>query len=812
MGEKRSSVSGREMFTPMTADAAQQLSTWLEQFDYHRLQHANDVRMEFVLPLFRQLGYPESVCRLDYPVGKGKSSGRKKSDMAECLSGKHRKKLVEALVSAFPTYGQLEQMVSFELDESLQAIAGSSELNQVAFNLVKNWATPQGKIQELVEAALASNPDNPKLNSFVQELNIPVVYTASNDATSIVYFSEEHLDKQGIETSLVVVEVKNPKEQDFNNPFENAPHYSHNIKPIFLLVTNGSRLQVLKFHRHRSDELCFDLTLDELRTTAQASAFYKQFHFAAVKQIKQQLTSELPQAHYQQFAEALEKYPQLQHILSKGEFEPVVVREGRRLTVVRPSVAIECDLPVAFTGDGCKIEFSSIMLRGLSCYLRHEDILRGLMTGLHTSPHWNTRRFLRKTQNGMFEAKLGQSLVVLSEQEAQDLCECVDRVCQQYKDIIIEASDMLDVWDNPPFMFNGLYGFFLGDVDATLWKNMVRFSHEFDYDNGDTEWHIFERMGATVRVCQDKILDNVFIRAVVQDIDQVGGNLRLIYKNPEEYFRMIEESIEESWKLSVGPKGFWTVKYTRKWLQESFIPQVLSYSQANLTLVQRIEKWFTERQVFKNPGQYVDMYEPSKKHPPFSEISEPKQLSPYLHDIQSWMHLAIRYGTTNNTNNTNDGYAVACLQVIQDCYFYGTMNISATLLRPYYAALTNLAKHVDHTTVNMGYIREKLGGIGHIKGQTSRKAKNLSTYNDVLHCLEDSVLWIHQHDYEICLNADMLSRVFISLFERNQVTCRQDELNAAIQAIKPLWYESRFARYYVLPLIHPSLLEFVDEF
>jgi len=50
----------------MTADAAQQLSTWLEQFDYHRLQDADDVRTKFVLPLFRQLGYANSVCRRDY--------------------------------------------------------------------------------------------------------------------------------------------------------------------------------------------------------------------------------------------------------------------------------------------------------------------------------------------------------------------------------------------------------------------------------------------------------------------------------------------------------------------------------------------------------------------------------------------------------------------------------------------------------------------------------------------------------------------------------------------------------------------------
>ncbi len=65
------------------------------------------------------------------------------------------------------------------------------------------------------------------------------------------------------------------------------------------------------------------------------------------------------------------------------------------------------------------------------------------MTGLDTPPHWGTRRFLRKTENGSFEVQLGQTTVILSEQEAKELCACIDVVCHAYKDILVSTEDTL---------------------------------------------------------------------------------------------------------------------------------------------------------------------------------------------------------------------------------------------------------------------------------------------------------------------------------------------------------------------------------
>lgn len=80
----------------------------------------------------------------------------------ESLSGEQRRKLQYALIDAFPTPSSLEQMLSFSLNKNLYAIAGSSNLKGIVFNLIIT-AEAEGWLQDLVRAARESNPGNPRL-------------------------------------------------------------------------------------------------------------------------------------------------------------------------------------------------------------------------------------------------------------------------------------------------------------------------------------------------------------------------------------------------------------------------------------------------------------------------------------------------------------------------------------------------------------------------------------------------------------------------------------------------------------------------
>jgi len=90
------------------------------------------------------------------------------------LSGKELKQLHDALLSAYHTYTSLEFLVATELEKNLSAIAGSGELADVIFRLIR-WAEAEGRLRELIMAAHDGRKGNTKLSTFVSSFLHPFV-------------------------------------------------------------------------------------------------------------------------------------------------------------------------------------------------------------------------------------------------------------------------------------------------------------------------------------------------------------------------------------------------------------------------------------------------------------------------------------------------------------------------------------------------------------------------------------------------------------------------------------------------------------
>lgn len=81
------------------------------------------------------------------------------------VDGNQLQQLQAALLSAFPTEGELAQLVRFGLNENLQSISLGANLREVVFHLIE-WAVAHGQLENLSRAALASNPTNPALQAY----------------------------------------------------------------------------------------------------------------------------------------------------------------------------------------------------------------------------------------------------------------------------------------------------------------------------------------------------------------------------------------------------------------------------------------------------------------------------------------------------------------------------------------------------------------------------------------------------------------------------------------------------------------------
>ncbi|MEH2105187.1 hypothetical protein [Nostoc sp.] len=573
-----------------------------------------------------------------------------------------------------------------------------------------------------------------------------------------IYFATDNVRQQNTDTSLIFIKALEPEKTKLNDTIERTRFYSNHFNTLFFIVSNGYKIKIFKRLHDHKEELVFDINIDDLRNNNIASNFYNQLNFYSVKNIDKNAAG-LIHTKYNLIERIIRRYADLQDVLEKYDFEPAIMREGYRLVVVKPKVAIACNLPKAFGEGNCEIEFSSLILRGLKIQLNHQDILGQLMTGLHTQPHWGCRQFFKQLNKNTFEVCLGQTTLILSELEVADLCSCIDGVCQEYKNLIIEVENALETWNFEFVKFTESQGFILFSVRQELWELMQQFANEFDYTKGKSEWHLFHKKDISIRVSRG-IRDHTFILPKIDRTSDflLNNQIHIIYELNDVNLQSIETGKFSLWQQDIGVRGTWTARYTKQWLLEKYIPKVINYYSgktqlSEAELLAKITNYTSERVLIK-------------------EIDNIKDLVPYLRDIQSWLNIYVE-------------------------------NIAAALLKPYYQTYANLVRNTDSSITGIDYIIGTLRKIEWTNRQEEISNnftdwKNLS-FKHAIDCLDRQVARINNCEYENSLKADLITRTFIWIIENGKISFSQAQLNAAKQALLPLWEESRFEMRHVYP-------------
>lgn len=575
---------------------------------------------------------------------------------------------------------------------------------------------------------------------------------------SHIYYIQNDIQQKNTGTSLVFIKVIEPQTAKLNDAIEKYKFYINQFNPLFFIITNGYDIKVFECLYCSKNELVFDINIDKLKINDIALKFYNQLNFDCVKNIDN-TANILKNTKYNLIEKLIRQHPDLQDVLEKYDFEPCTKTEDYRLVVVRKKVAIACNLPKGFGEGNCEIEFSSLILRGLKIYLNHQDILGQLMTGLHTQPDWGCRRFFKQLNKNTFEVYLGKTTLIVSELEAADLCFCIDGVCQEYKNLIIEFENALETWSFEFIKLSDSWGFILFSVKQELWELMQQFANEFDYTKGKSEWHLFHKKDISIRVSRG-IRDHTFILPKIdRRLDVLPNNqINIIYELNDVNLKSIETGKLTLWQQDIGIQGTWTARYTKHWLLNKYIPKVINYysvkSQlSEADLLTKITNYTSERVLIK-------------------EIDNLKDLAPYLRDIQSWLHIYVE-------------------------------NIAATLLKPYYQAYTNLVRNTDSSITGIDYI---IGNLRKVEWTNRQEEipnnftdwKNL-TFKHAIDCLDQQVARINNCEYENSLKADLITRTFIWIIENGKISFSQAQLNAAKQALLPLLEESRFEMRHVYP-------------
>lgn len=138
----------------------------------------------------------------------------------------------------------------------------------------------------------------------------------------------------------------------------------------------------------------------------------------------------------------------------------------------------------------------------------HNQIINILFQGLHTNISLGMRRFIVGIQNEMVCLQFPNNRFFLSINEVQQLCEIIDDFVLDYINALQRLEGMLGIktFEKAKYWTKG---YRLMKVDRTLWNTLLRFSNEFDYQNGETEWHVFNRNNMFIQVqVQEQRLEN----------------------------------------------------------------------------------------------------------------------------------------------------------------------------------------------------------------------------------------------------------------------------------------------------------------
>ena len=200
------------------------------------------------------------------------------------LTGPQIQQLQDALLSAFPTRGALEQMVRFHLDQRLDAIVGGQNQTEVVYNLI-SWAEAQDQTAALIAGARAANPGNVRLRETAAQLTSaaagqPAATTSLAQEGSAALFTREgrrqlidlllRLPNSGDAAARNLLLAGLPSALQQSVPFSNVP--ATHIAQIVDTVTGDAWRQLPD--GTRPVEIVIENAMDTVRGTQMAQQLH----------------------------------------------------------------------------------------------------------------------------------------------------------------------------------------------------------------------------------------------------------------------------------------------------------------------------------------------------------------------------------------------------------------------------------------------------------------------------------------------------------------------------------------------------------
>jgi 5-methylcytosine-specific restriction endonuclease McrA len=295
----------------------------------------------------------------------------------------------------------------------------------------------------------------------------------------------------------------------------------------------------------------------------------------------------------------------------------------------------------------CAFSFRTIRIRGCTIALGHKEILDTLFPGLNTDLKLGFREFIIGTDyslNGYYIVQLAGNRFLVTSEEANNLCQIIDDFMKAYIESIRKLEKSLGTGE---FELSEKFknGFRLLKVPGWLWRNIIEFANNFDYEAGDSPWNIFSRSGGKLIVCTGENMKEKFdygVHAVLHA--EWASGYSSLYPNDEVWIIWKPGGFIERDLTNFNMRQYWSPEFILNWLMDELIPYVVYHFK------QEEKLWFGKKS--------------------FQDFMRDFDIKAYISHIPNSSNL--NYISIRNIDGLTSLIELLCdFYIIDQCYFKG---------------------------------------------------------------------------------------------------------------------------------------------
>ncbi len=261
--------------------------------------------------------------------------------------------------------------------------------------------------------------------------------------------------------------------------------------------------------------------------------------------------------------------------------------------VIIENVSVHCDL--IFSKDSMAVSaiftFSRADLKGISVQVSGGELVNWMRWSMRLDEQ-NQRPYARPSYQGnKFILQSRSICMMLTLEEVSHLDWVIRKAWEHVRQVAqqIENSWKIIRFRSVSHVDKNVYA--LIKIDRSIWRRMLDFAREYNFQKGNSEWHIFMISRSAIKVFVDS------------DTDKLDRGLHLdlwayydsrIAMPSDKYLTLGWSPMPYSdvnGSREYSPRKAWDAEYTHSWLLNSFVPKVLSWDHEQWVKSNASSKW-----------------------------------------------------------------------------------------------------------------------------------------------------------------------------------------------------------------------------